>query len=201
MGLTSHISCVYDDFSSYCFSFLWLTGISIIRRIIFLRWWVWRWWIWIQVPWYVRFSILLWQLRWPCQWHRLWRFCSDWNRVNWRRCSVGCVCTKRSRVQSWLTHRIILATKILIYHFISPSFKFTLKIIVVLCLRHDHSIRCSFTNIMARRYPVGDIRWPSNSGSGEKYGPVMLTGYIQKPMKFGLSERKVSLPKFIRPRA
>ena len=72
------------------------------------------------------------------------------------------------------THRIILAPKILIYHFVSPSFKFTFKIIVVLCLRPAQSICCSFTIIMAKREPVGFIRQSSGYGSGDKEGPKFI---------------------------
>ena len=46
MGLTSHLSCISDAFSSFAFLFLW-------RR-------VWQWWVWFRVIWYVRFYILLW---------------------------------------------------------------------------------------------------------------------------------------------
>ena len=49
-----------------------------------------------------------------------------------------------------------------------------LKYIVVIFLRPVHSIRCSFTNVMARWEPVGAICWPSNSGSGEKDGPEFI---------------------------
>ena len=71
-------------------------------------------------------------------------------------------------------HRIILAPKILIYHFFCPSFKLFFKIIVVLCLRPAQSIRCSFTNILARQEAVGSIRQPSDYGSGEKYRPEFI---------------------------
>ena len=67
-----------------------------------------------------------------------------------------------------------MAIKILIYHFVSPSFKFTFKIIVVLCLHLAHSISCSFTNIMPRRDPVRSICWPSDYGSGYKDGPELI---------------------------
>ena len=62
----------------------------------------------------------------------------------------------------------------LIYHFVYPSFKFTFKIIVVLCLRPDHSIRCSFTNKMDTREPVGSMCHRSNSGSGVEDGPKFI---------------------------
>ena len=119
-------------------------------------------------------SILLWQLRCLCQWRRLWCFCYNWNRFNWWRCSVCRVLTKRSQVQSWSTHRIILAPIILIYHFVSPSFKLTIKIIMVLCLCLAYSIHFSFNNIMTMQEPVGAIRRPSNSGSGDKEWPYLI---------------------------
>ena len=153
------------------FIFIWFTRVAIIWRIRFVRWWVWWWWVWVRFPWYVCFSILLWQLCWSCQWRRIWNFCSDWNRLNWWHCSIGHVRTKRSRVQSWSTHMIILAPKILNF---SPSSKIAFKIIVVLCLRLAHYIRYSFTNIMPRGDPVGAILWPSDSGSGDEDGPQFI---------------------------
>ena len=74
----------------------------------------------------------------------------------------------------WSTHRIILATKILIYHFVSPRLKFTFKIIVVLCLRPSRSIRCSFTNTMAAGDPVGSMRCRANSGNEGEGGPDLI---------------------------
>ena len=62
----------------------------------------------------------------------------------------------------------------IICHFVSPSFKFTFKIKVVLCLRLAHSIRCSFTNIMTTQEPVGSVYWTSKSGSGYEYGPNLI---------------------------
>ena len=114
------------------------------------------------------FSVLLWKFRWSCQWLSLWCLCFDWNQVNGWFFSVGFVCTKRSRVQRWSTHRIILAPKILIYHFVSTSFKFNFKIIVFLCLRTAHYMCCSFTNIISRKDPVGAICRSSASVSGDE---------------------------------
>ena len=68
-------------------------------------------------------------------------------------------------------YRIILVPKILNF---SPSFKITFNIIVVLCLYLAHYIRCSFTNIMPRRDPVGAIHWPSDSGSGNEDRPQCI---------------------------
>ena len=119
------------------------------------------------------FFLFLW-IWWLFQYCRLWHFCSDWNWVNWWQCYVGSLCIKRSRVQMWLTHRNIKTPKILIYHFVSHSFKPTFKNIVVLCLCHAHSIYCSFTTIISRKYPVGAIYWPFNSGSGNKDWPKFI---------------------------
>ena len=70
----------------------------------------------------------------------------------------------------WSTHEIILALKILNYHFVSPSFKFTFKIIVVFCLRPTQSIHCSFSNIMDMGEPVRSMRHISNCVGGDKDG-------------------------------
>ena len=79
---------------------------------------------------------------------------------------------------------IILAPKILIYHFISPSFKFTLQIIVVLCIRTDHSICCRFAYIMARRELVRATRPPSNSCGGDEDGPKFIRCVDRRQPKF-----------------
>ena len=112
-----------------------------------------------------------WWFRWSCSWCRVWRFCSDRNLVNWWRCSVGRVCTKRSRVQKWLTHRIIMAPKILIP---PPSFKINFGTIILLWPCSAHPIRCNFTNKIARQEPVVSIDRPSDSGSGDEYGPKFI---------------------------
>ena len=125
MILTSPVSCVSDTFLCISFLSFGFTVISIIWQIRFTQWWVWRWWVWLQVRWYVRFTFLLWWIRWLCWslhwfcwkfhwlclWSGVWRYCPDRNWVNCWRCSVGHVCTKRSRVQRQSTHRNILAPK------------------------------------------------------------------------------------------
>ena len=63
-----------------------------------------------------------------------------------------------------------MAPKILIYHFVSPTFKFTFKIISVLCLRPAHSIHYSFTITIAMGEPVASMCRLANYGSGGKYG-------------------------------
>ena len=78
---------------------------------------------------YVRFSILLWQIRWLCFWSGVWHFCTDRNRLNWCHCSFGRVCTKRSRVQRWSTHKTILAPKMLVF---PSSFKISFGAIALL---------------------------------------------------------------------
>ena len=65
--------------------------------------------------------------------------------------------------------------KILIYHFVSPSFKFNFKIIVILCLRLGHSIRCIFTNTMAMWEPIRTVRCQANYGSRGKDGPKFIS--------------------------
>ena len=100
----------------------------IIRQIWFDQLWVWQWWVWLWVRWYVRFYFSLWLIRWLywrlcwlCQWHGVWNFCTDRNRFNWWRFSICRVFTKISRIQRWLTHRNILAPKILIFLLFSKS--------------------------------------------------------------------------------
>ena len=110
-------------------------------------------------------------IRWWCKWCKLWNFCSNWNWVNLWHCSVGPACTKRSRVQRWLTRRIILALKILIF---SPSFKISFRAIILLWPRPDHSIRCNFTNKITRRDTVGFIDKASDSGSRDAEGPKFI---------------------------
>ena len=110
-------------------------------------------------------------IRWWCKWCKLWNFCSNWNWVNLWHCSVGPACTKRSRVQRWLTRRIILALKILIF---SPSFKISFRAIILLWPRPDHSIRCNFTNKVARWEPVGSIGGTSDYGSGDEDEPEFI---------------------------
>ena len=119
----------------------------------------------------MRFSILFWKLCWSCQWCMLWRFCSDCNWVNRWQCYVGCVCNKRSRVQSCSTHRNISLLKILIF---SHSFKITFKIIVVIFIFFVHSVCCSFFSIMPRLKSVGSICKPSDSGCGDNDGPQFI---------------------------
>ena len=60
------------------------------------------------------------------------------------------------------------------YHFVSPGFKIICRIIVVLCLCSAHSIRCIFTNKVARRDPVKAIHRPSDYGSGDKDRPEFI---------------------------
>ena len=36
-------------FLSIAFLSVWFTVICIIRKIIFVRWWVWQWWVWLWV--------------------------------------------------------------------------------------------------------------------------------------------------------
>ena len=76
---------------------------------------------------------------------------------------VWCVCTNRSRVQRWLTHRNVLALKFLIFF---PNLKLVLIVIVIdrLCLTHSNL--CSFTKNMISHAPMGTIRRPLGSGSG-----------------------------------
>ena len=45
---------------------------------------------------------------------------------------------------------------------------------MVLCLHPAHSIRCSFTNIIARREPVGAILRPSDYGSVDEDRPKFI---------------------------
>ena len=54
------------------------TVIVISRQIRFSRWWVWGWWVWLRVFWYVRFSFLLWRIRWSC-----WPLCWLCWRLRW----------------------------------------------------------------------------------------------------------------------
>ena len=160
-SLTSPVSCFFEK-NLIAFLINRFTVIAILWQIIFVWWWVWRWWVWIWFPWYVLFSILLWQFCWLCQWRKLWQFCSSWNWINRWRCSVSHIRTKSRRVQRWLTHRNILAPKISIF---PPSFKTSFSIIVLLLPSPAHSICCNFTNMMAMRYPVGSIRQNYDSGS------------------------------------
>ena len=87
------------------------------------------------------------------------------------RCSVGRVCVNRSLFQSWSTHRNIFPLKILSF---SRSSKINLKIIVILFFSFNHSVRCSFFNIMPRLEPVGSIFRPSDSGYGDGDGPQFI---------------------------
>ena len=139
---------------------------AIIRRIRFAWWWVWRWWFWIWIYWYVRFPFSLWRIHWlcwwlcwSCSWCGVWHFFSDRNRVNRWCCLVGCVCTKRSRVQRQSNHRNILAPKVLI---VPPSFKISFVAIVLLWPHPAHSNRCNLSKNMTRHIPmgIGPIRGP-----------------------------------------
>ena len=85
-----------------------------------------------------------------------------------------CVFTKRSWIQRWSAHRIILAPKILIFHSSSPIFKITFIIVFLLWPRPDHSICCNLTNTMVSKEPVRSIRWNSNSSSGDKNRPEFI---------------------------
>ena len=93
------------------------------------------------------------------------------NQVSWWPFTVGRVCTKRIQFQRWSTHRIILAPKILIS---PPHFKISFGAIVLLWPRPDYSIRCNFTNKMARQETVGFINSPSDSVSGDAEGPEFI---------------------------
>ena len=101
-------------------------------------------------------------------------FFFEWNQFTWWHCSIGRVCTKRSQVQRWSTHRTILAPKILIYHFSSFSFKITFGIIYFLWPRPAHSIYRNFTNTMNRQDTVRYIRQPSCYGSGNEDRPKFI---------------------------
>ena len=174
MSLTSPVSCVSDDFF-VLYIYFGFTVIDIIRKIRFVRWWVWRWWFWLWVLWYVPFSFLLWwiswlclRLRWSCwrfywscQWGRVWRLTPDSNQFNLWSCSVDCVHTKSSRFQRWSTHRNILAPKILI---LPPSFKISFLTIVFFWPLPSHSNCCNFSKNVTRRRPVGSIGLTSKSG-------------------------------------
>ena len=114
--------------------FLLFSTLFLIVAFLFLQWKLWKWWVWVQVIQYICVSILLWKFCWLCQYSWFWVFCSDWNLINWWRCSVVCVENIRSRVQiwsthinicrvqSWSTHRNISPLKILNF---SHSFKIT----------------------------------------------------------------------------
>ena len=135
----------------------------VIGKIIFSRWRVWRWWVWLRVLCYVQFCFLLWQLRWSCQWHEFWSFCSDRNRVQLWCFYVVCVCTNRSQVQRWSTHWNILAPKVLIS---PPIFKTSFTAIVLVWPCWTHSDRCCSAKNTIWRWPMGSIYRPSNPGSG-----------------------------------
>ena len=173
MGLTSHLSCLSEVFSSYRVYFSSMMSLTMMG---------------LGPGHLVRVLLhFLWKFFWSCQWCRLWRFCSDWNQFSWWRCSVGCVRTNRSQVQSWLTHRNIFPLKILNF---SHSFKIIFKIIVVFCLCFAHSICCSFFNRTTMLDPVGAICRPSDSGCGDADGTQFIRCVV-------FSEKTVSLPKFI----
>ena len=67
-----------------------------------------------------------------------------------------------------------MAPKILIDHFVSPGFKNTFKIIVVICLSPAHSIRCSFTITIDTQDLVGYMPCQANYGSGGEDGPEFI---------------------------
>ena len=70
-----------------------------------------------------------------------------------------------------MTDRNIFPLKILN---LSYTFKITSKIIVVLCLRFDHSVRCSFFNTMSMLEPVAAICRLSDSGREDDDGTQFI---------------------------
>ena len=98
-------------------------------------------------------------------------FFPDRNRVNWWQCSVGNVRTKGSWVQRRLTHRNILAPKILVF---PPSLKISFVTIVLFWPRPAHSNRCNFSKNMTQRRKFGSIRRPSKSGRRVSKGPEYI---------------------------
>ena len=129
---------------------------------MFTWWWVLRLWVWLRVLWYVVFSLSLWLLRWLCQWRGIWNFCSDRSWFQLWRCYVCRVCTHRSRVQRWSTHRNILAIKFLIF---PPHFKISFVTIVLVWPCLTYSDHCRFTKNIIWCHTMGSIRRPSNTDS------------------------------------
>ena len=139
------------------------SAFSVIGWIRFAQWWVsWRW-VRLWILWYVRFTFLLWQFCWLCQWRGIWRFCSNRSQVQLWCCYVCCVCTNRSRFQRWWTYQKLLVPKVLIF---SPNFRSSFIAIVLIWTCHTHSYRCCFSKNMIWRQPIGSIHWPSNLGCG-----------------------------------
>ena len=91
MGLTSHLSCLSDAFSSY--------------RVYFLWWWFWRRWFWVRIIWYMLFLISLWRFRWSCQFNIFcWSF--QWNMFRWS-CQLNIIrWLSQWDIKSWLNQRI-----------------------------------------------------------------------------------------------
>ena len=112
-----------------------------------------------------------WLLYWYCLWRGVWCFCPDRNLINWWHCDVGSVSTNRIWVQRWLTHRNILAPKVLIFPL---SFKIIFVAVVLFWPCPAHSSGCSFSKKMTRHRPVGTIHGNSDSGSRGTKGPVFI---------------------------
>ena len=69
MGLTNHLSWVYDILSSYHVFFSLMTSLKMMGLGLAH-----------MVRGFFHFAL---KFRWSCQWRRLWRFCFDWNQVIW----------------------------------------------------------------------------------------------------------------------
>ena len=132
--------------------------------------WVWRWWVWLLVIWYVRFSMrfdksvgcvsgLMSSFFLNRIWVQMWRY------------FISCVCTNRSHVQRWSTHRNVLGLKFLI---IPQNFKTSFIAIVMLWLCCTLSDHCRFTKKCygdIQRYPYFDL-W------------ILVAGVPMTPLSF-----------------
>ena len=159
MSPTRPVSCISDAFYFIVyFAFIF----AVVRRIRFLRQWVWQTWVWLQILWYVIFShffFVFWRLR--CWCFGVWYFRTNRSQVQrWYLC-VWHFCTNRSWFQRCLTPCILLALKLLIF-FLNLKISF---IVIAWLYAHSVSNFCSFSQKLIQRAPIVNICRPSNYGS------------------------------------
>ena len=130
--------------------------ISIVGQIRISQRWVWQIWVWIGVLWYILF------LSFFFAWWRVhcWCFCVWSFHIN------------RNWIQMWSTHFNIFAFALKFRIFV-PNLKISSKVFLSIVCQCVSKV-CSFSYIMLRRSPMGDIQSPSNFGSGDPYPTVLI---------------------------
>ena len=93
---------------------------------------------------------------------RFWNFRANRSQTQMLYFCVCHVCTKRSQIQRWSTHQIVLVLKLFV---ISPNLKIILIVIVIIWLCYTHSYCCFFTKNLTWCTPMRSIPMSSDSCS------------------------------------